>query len=133
MAGELALEGRELIGNLVFVNGDVDRGSGLELGLFINPTIDNTITEATINEPSGASYARIALADASWSNVQGLMTFAKQTYTGGAGGFVDNIYGYFIATTGTTPRIIGFEVDPNGPRLIEENFTYSVTPQLPIS
>ena len=41
-----------------------------------------------------------------------------------------SIYGYFIVTTGTTPRIIAIEVDAVGPYTLAQNDSYSVTPNI---
>jgi hypothetical protein len=133
MAGFVPNEGETLVGNLVFKNADVDRGSSMELGLFTNVSPTETITEATITEPSGTGYARISLADASWTVAADLASYAQQTFTGGAGGWTGSIQGYFIATTGTTARILVIEIDGNGPYTINVDDTYKITPQITIA
>lgn len=126
MAGFTPNEGEHLVANLVYKNADVDRGTGLELGLFTNSSVDETITEATITEPTGGSYARKTLTDGSWTVTNDTATYAQQTFTAGAGGYTGSVYGYFIATTGTTPRILHIEVDASGPYTMNENDTYDV-------
>lgn len=133
MAGFLPNEGETLVANLVFKNADVDRGTNLELGLFTNASPTETITEATLTEPTGTGYARITLTDASWTVTNDVASYAEQTFTGGAGGWTGSIQGYFIATTGTTARIVAIEVDGNGPYTINENDTYKVTPNITIA
>lgn len=130
MAGFLPDEGEALIGNLVWKNGDADRGVNLDLGLFTNVAPGETISEALITEPTGTGYARIVLTDANWTGAADVRSYAEQTFTGGAGGWAGSIQGYFIATKGTTPRLVAIEVDPNGPYTINENDTYKITPNI---
>ena len=132
MAGFTPNEGETLIANLIFKNADVDRGSSMELGLFTDSAPGESITEATISEPTGGSYARISLADASWSVTSGVASYTLETFTATGGAYTGNIYGYFIATTGTTARLITVEVDGSGPYTMAENDTYSITPSITI-
>jgi hypothetical protein len=133
MAGILPNEGEHLVANLLFKNADVDRGTNLELGMFTNNSIGETITEATLTEPTGGGYARKTLTDASWTVTNDVATYAKQTFTATGTAFTGSIYGYFIATTGTTPRIIAIENDPSGPYTISVGGTYDITPTITIA
>ena len=133
MAGLTPNEGETLVGNLVYKNADVDRGTNLELLLFTNASIDETTTAASLTEPSGTGYARITLTDGTWSVAGDLCSYAKQTFTAGAGGWSGSVRGYAIVTTGTTPRILNIEVDSAGPFTFTENDTYDVTPQITIA
>ena len=133
MAGFLPDEGEALIGNLVFKNTDVDRGTDLELLLFTNVAPGETITEATLTEPTGTGYARKNLTDASWTGSGDTRSFAQQTFTAGAGGWTGSVQGYAIVSKGTTPRIVAIEVDGNGPYTINENDTYKITPNVTIA
>ena len=126
MPGFLPDEGEALNAKLVLNNADVDRGTDLELLLFTNVAPGETITEATLTEPTGTGYARINLTDASWS----AGSYALQTFTGGVSDWTGSIQGYAIVTKGATPRIIAIEVDPSGPYTIAENDTYKVTPNI---
>ncbi len=132
MAGILPDEGENLIANLIFKNADIDRGTDLELGLFTNTSVSETTTEATITEPSpaGGAYARITLADGSWTVTNGVASFAKQTFTATGGPYSAPVYGYFIATTGTTPRLLAVELDTAGPYSMAENDAYDITPSI---
>lgn len=130
MAGFTPNEGETLRGQIVHQRTHVDRAATLELGLFTNVAPGETITEATITEPTGTGYARIVLTDASWSVVGDLASYAQQTFTGGAGGWTGSIQGYFIASVGTTQRILFIEVDASGPYTIAENDTYKITPNI---
>lgn len=132
MAGFTPNEGETLIANLIHKNADVDRGTTLELGLFTNVTPAETITEATLTEPTGTGYARITLVDATWNVTGAVASYAQQTFTGGAGGWTGSIQGYFIASTGTTARALYVEVDGSGPYTIAENDTYKITPNITI-
>ena len=128
MAGFVPDEGEALIANLVYKNADVDRGTGLELLLFTNVAPSETITEAALVEPVGTGYARIQLADGSWTGAADSRAYAQQTFTAGAGGWTGSIQGYAIVTKGTTSRILAIEVDPSAPYVMSENDTYKITP-----
>ena len=130
MAGFLPNEGQALNANLALRNADVDRGVGLELLLFTNTAPSATITAATLTEPVGTGYARIPLNDALWTGTGSTLSYAQQTFTGGAGGWTGSIQGYAIVSTGVTPRIMAIEVDPNGPYTIAVNDTYKITPNI---
>lgn len=133
MAGFLPNEGETLIANLAFKNADVDRGASLQLLLFTNVTPGETITAATLTEPTGTGYARKTLADASWTVTGDTASYALQTFTGGAGGWTGSIQGYAVVTTGTTPRILAIEVDASGPYTMNENDTYDITPNITLA
>jgi len=135
MAGFVPNEGEALIADMVCKRVLTDRDANLELGLFTNAAPDETITEATLTEPSGTGYARIDLTDASWTGSADSRAYAQQTFTGGAGGWSGSIQGYFIASKagGGTQRILFIEVDGNGPYTIAENDTYKITPNVTFS
>lgn len=131
MTGFTPDEGKTLVARNITKQDDPDRGTDLELLLFTNAVVDNTITEATLTEPVGAGYARKTLTDANWgmSGVQSI--YVLQTFSAGAGGWTGDVYGYAIVTKGTTPRILTIEVDVNGPYNFSlENSKYDVTPIL---
>lgn len=125
-------EGETFMGAFVLGNTSTDRGTGTQLLLFTNVSPGETITEATLTEPTGTGYARITLTDGSWTEgAAGVYSYAEQTFTAGAGGWTGNIQGYAIVTTGTTPRILAIEVDAvNAPFTMSEGDTYKVTPQI---
>jgi len=133
MAGLTPDEGETLIANLIFKNADPDRGTNLELVLITN-TVTETLTAATLTEPSGTGYARITLTDGSWTVTGDTASYATQTFTAGSGGWVGSVTGYAIVTTGgTTSRIITAEEDPSGPYTFNENDTYDITPNITIA
>jgi hypothetical protein len=135
MAGLLPAEGEIVIANLLFAGSSADRGTSLELGLFTNSSISNSITHATLTEPTGGDYARKTLANASWTPGS-TSTYAKQTFTPIGTAYTGAIYGYFICTGGTgytNKRIIAIELDPNGPFTLNVSDTYDVTPSITIS
>ena len=133
MAGFTPNEGETLIANLIFANADVDRGTNLELLLFTNSEPGETITAATLTEPTGTGYARIALTDGTWTVIGDTASYPLQTFTTGAGGWTGTVQGYAIVSTGSTPRIVTIEVDPSGPYTFNENDTYDVTPNITIA
>jgi hypothetical protein len=133
MPGILPNEGEHLVANLLFKNADVDRGTNLQLGLFTNSTISETTAAAALTEPTGGSYARKTLTDGSWTVTNDLATYAAQTFTATGSAFTGSIYGYFIVTTGTTPRILSIEVDNAGPYTMGQNDTYTITPNITVA
>lgn len=135
MAGFVPDEGEALIANMVFKRVLTDRDADLELGLFTNSSPGETITEATLTEPSGTGYARIDLTDASWTGSTDTRAYAEQTFTGGSGGWTGSVQGYFIATksSGGTQRIVAIEVDSSGPYTINEDDTYAITPSCTVA
>ncbi len=133
MAGLLPNEGEHLVANLLFKNADVDRGTNLDLALFTNTTAPETITAATLTEPTGGSYARITLTDGSWTVTADTATYAAQVFTATGSAYTGSIYGYAIITKGTTPRIIAIEVDAAGPFTMLQNDTYTITPTIVVA
>lgn len=134
LVGFIPDEGETNIAQILSARIHADRDADLQLGLFTNVAPGETITEATITEPTGTGYARIALVDATW-NVSGnpaTMDYPQQTFTAGAGGWTGSVQGYFINTNsaGGTKRIHYIEVDGNGPYTFNENDTYKVTPNI---
>jgi hypothetical protein len=135
MAGVTPNEGETLIANILFKRVLTDRDATLELGLFTNSAPGETTNLAAITEPTGTGYARINLTDGSWTVSGDTASYAKQTFTAGAGGWTGSVYGYFIATkaSGGTPRLVCFEVDPSGPYTFAANDTYDVTPNITVA
>lgn len=132
MAGFVPDEGEALIADMVCKRTLTDRDADLEIGLFTNSSPGETITEATITEPTGTGYARQTLTDANWTGAADSRAYAQITFTGGAGGWTGSVYGYFIATkaSGGTQRLLFVEIDGSGPYTINENDTYKVTPNV---
>jgi len=128
-------EGETLNAQTTYQRIHTDRDADLELGLFTNVAPGETITEATITEPTGTGYARINLTDASWAAAGGIASYVEQTFTGGVGGWTGSIQGYFIASKSGvgTQRLLVIEVDGNGPYTINENDTYKITPNITYS
>jgi hypothetical protein len=133
MAGILPNEGETLVANLLLKNADADRGTDLSLGLFTNTTAPETITAATLTEPTGGSYARKTLTDGSWTVTGDTGTYAAQTFTATGSAYTGSIYGYFIVTKGSTPRIVAIEVDNAGPYIMAQNDTYTITPTVTVA
>ena len=135
MAGVVPNEGEAVIADMVFKRVLTDRDAVLQLGLFTNQTPTETTALTAITEPTGTGYARKNLTDASWTGTADTRAFAKQTFTGGAGGWAGSVYGYFIATkaAGGTPRLLCYELDASGPYTINENDTYDVTPNITVA
>lgn len=124
-------EGQVINSNLLFKQSDANRGASLELGLFTNTTgLSETSVLADIIEPTGGSYAVITLADASWSiDADGLATYAKQTFNAIGSGYSADIYGFYIKTTGTAPKLLHFQIE-DLPVTVGVNESYSVTPSI---
>jgi len=132
MAGFTPNEGETLIAQVIHQRTHIDRAATLELGLFTDAAPGETITEATIAEPTGGGYARIVLTDASWSVTGDTADYAQQTFTCTGTDYSANVYGYFIASVGTTQRLLYVEIDASGPYDINVNDTYKITPNITI-
>lgn len=128
MSGFTPDEGEAVIADLVYKGSSADRGTSLQLGLFTNASVSEATALAAITEPSGTGYARIPLTNASWTGAADTRSYAKQTFTAGAGGWTGQVRGYFIATTGTTPRLLHIEVDAAGPYTMNASEIYEITP-----
>jgi hypothetical protein len=133
MAGFTPNEGETLIAQVIHQRTHVDRNtSGLQLGLFTDTSPGETITEATITEPTGGGYSRITLTDASWSVTGDTASYAQQTFTVTGTDYNTDVYGYFIASQGTTARLLYVEIDGNGPYDLNVDDTYKITPNITI-
>lgn len=113
MPGITPNEGETLIGQLLYRRVLTDRDAGLQLGLFGNSTIAETITLGAISEPTGTGYARIELNDANWTVTGDTSSHPQQVFTAGAGGWTPEVQGYFICSksAGGTPRLLHIELD----------------------
>lgn len=113
--------------------GNTDMGANLQLILITNVSPGETITAATLTQPTGTGYAPIELVDTTWPSSGNPRSYPLQTFTAGAGGFSGNVQGYAIITkpAGTgVARIVILEVDPNGPYTFAEGAKYDITPQI---
>lgn len=126
-------EGDTLIANLLFKNADVNRGTGLKLGLFTNSSVSASTTYGALTQPTGGGYAEISLTDGSWSVASGVASYAAQTFTVSGTTYSAAIYGYYIRTMGTSPKIITLQTDPAGPITFAIGDTYVITPNITLS
>jgi len=135
MAGFTPNEGETVIAQVVHQRTHIDRDADLEIGLFTDAAPGETITEATISEPTGGSYARKTLTDASWNVTGDLASYAEQVFTAGVGGYTGSIYGYFIASksSGGTQRLLYVEIDAAGPFVMTEDDEYRITPNITVA
>jgi len=133
MAGVWVTEGKQVAANLVFIHADANRGTTLSLGLFTNSSgLSSASVLSNITEAAGASYARIPLADASWSVTGGVATYAQQTFTATVA-ITGTIYGYFICTTGSVPKLLAYEINTAaGPVTMVIGDTYKITPSITV-
>lgn len=130
MSGATADEGAKVIADLLYLGSSADRGSSLQLGLFTNSAslaALKALPLSSIVEPTGGGYARKTLTNASWTGSTGTRAYALQTFTVTTTNYTGQVYGYFIATTGSTPRLLHIEIDPAGPYTLNVGDTYDVT------
>lgn len=113
MPGITPDEGENLVARIIYRRDLGDRDANLLLGAFTNVTIGESITLASITEPTGTNYARKTLTDANWTVTGDTGTFPQQVFTAGAGGWTPEVQGYFIATQSAsgTPRLLHIELD----------------------
>lgn len=134
MAGIVPNEGENVIATMIFKGSDANRGTSLQLGLFTNSAgLSESTTLGSITEPTGGAYARKTLVDSSWTITADLASYALQTFTATGSAYTGAIYGYFIATTGTTPKLLAYEIDPLGPYTLLQNDAYDITPNITIA
>jgi hypothetical protein len=101
-------EGIEVVLNLIYANADINRGTDLVLGCYTNTTVTvNTIWTDITQPNTGTGYLEKTLADDSWiiDNPNGEATYANQEWTA-TGSWSADVYGFYIRTTGATPKIL---------------------------
>lgn len=110
-------EAENMVAKLLFKGVDANRGVGLKLGLFTNssfPVADNLVTLAHITEvATGAAnlgYAAKTLVASDWTIVDSTATALTQSFAA-TGTWTDTVNGYFVATTGTIPKLLFFHMD----------------------
>jgi hypothetical protein len=116
MPAVFPVDAENMVANLLFKGTDVNRGTNLKLGLFTNasfPVASNLVTLAHITEVAtvgNPGYAAKTLTPENWT-ISGSSALAPmQTFTA-TGAWVDVVRGYFIATTGTSPKLLFYQTD----------------------
>ena len=111
-----------------------DRGTNLELRLFTAcaGTRSATTTKGSFTEPTGGGYAAIQLPPSSLSVAGVVLTpNVAQIFTANASGYSGGqVLGYFICTTGATPRVVTSELFDAGPYTMGPLATLTIWPQL---
>lgn len=104
-------EGENLAVKILIKRILTDRDANLELGLFTNAVISETTTHAQITEPTGGTYARKVLTDATWVEAADTVTYPAQVFTATGSAMTGDVQGYFINTlaAGGTKRLIAYE------------------------
>jgi len=127
-------EAQKVMADLIFPQSNADRGTSLELGLMTNSAgLSVASVLADITEPTGGSYARISLTDANWSvDADGTASYAKQTFVASGSAYSADITGFFIATAGTTPKLLHFQIE-DAVVTVGANESYSVTPIIDVA
>jgi hypothetical protein len=106
--------------------------TNLYIGLYTNSSEPaEGANLASLTEPSGGAYARIAIAcGADWTLSGDQITAAQKSFvaTGAAWG---NVYGYFIATTvDGTGKLLAVEQFSDGPYNVVDGGSVKVTAKL---
>ncbi len=137
MAAICPNEGKKLLAELCVKRILTNRDPDLWLGLFTGPASPGLGTVYTdLQEPSGTGYARKTLTDGSWTTSgtnPAIETYAAQTFTAGGTWSNGNVYGYFIATKGASPKIISIELTTGGPFSFVNTDAITVTPVINLS
>lgn len=104
-------EGENLTGRMLIKRILTDRDANLELGLFTNAVVNETTSHAALTEPTGGTYGRKVLTDASWVDAGDTFTYAAQVFTATGGAMNGDVQGYFINTlaAGGIKRLLAFE------------------------
>lgn len=106
--------------------------TNLYLGLYTNSTEPaETATLASLTEPSGGGYARIAIAcGADWTLSSDQITAAQKTFAA-SGAAWGNVYGYFLATSiDGTGKLLAVEQFSDGPYNVVDGGSVKVTAKL---
>jgi hypothetical protein len=128
MAGICTNEGRALISTWLF-SGTSDRGANLEIGLILNTSVGVTSVLADIIQPTGGGYATKVIAPSAWTISNNGTTYnltSEILFTPVGGPFVGDVAGYFIKSTGTTPRLLFAEVVQGVPYQVIEGDVYGI-------
>jgi hypothetical protein len=131
MPGFCPDEGEAFFATMVINNTTTDRGTGLELGLFTGTPTESTTYSTLSKVTSNLSPLTYTLADGTWTGSADSRSYVERTFTASA--TIAGVTGYYIATTGTTKRLIAVEIDPNGPYTLNVNDTYKITPTITIA
>ena len=126
MSGILVDEGKDRILNQLFVATAVD--ATLYLGIYLDTVQpDPADGLAEITEVTGDGYSRIALTRGTWTVLDKVATYPKQTFT--ATGTWGDCYGYFICNvaSGTGGILIGVEHFSDGPYLVGNGDEVDIT------
>lgn len=125
MAGITPLEGQDYIAELIYPQDLV--AQTLLMGLFTNSSLTEASVWANINEPTGGGYAEITLATGSFVVASGgVTTYPQQSWTASADWSPVDVYGYYVRTDEGTPRILHFELNPQGARTMTTGNQYTV-------
>lgn len=136
-AGILHNDGR-LIYNLAMAGqANPDRGTNLVLKLFtaVSGTRDATTTISAFTEPTGGGYAPIQLPPSALLVTGTLIaTNAVQTFSANGSGYSGGpVLGFFIITSGATPRVVASELFNAGPFNMVAFATLNLSPQINLS
>lgn len=126
-------EGETNVGNIYLKN--QAQNTNLYLGLYTNTTEPaETATLASLTEPVGNGYARIALTPADWTeSPQATFANLQKTFTA-SGGDWGNVYGWFLATSSDgTGKLVMVEHFSDGPYNTPNGSIVKVTPKITIA
>ena len=116
MAAVFPVDAENMAATLMFKGVDVNRGTDLKLGLFTNvsfPVAPNLVTLSHITEVASVGnpgYAAKTLVPGDWTITGSTASALMQTFSA-SGAWADVVSGYFVATTGTDPKLLFYQVD----------------------
>lgn len=134
-AGILHNDGRLIYSQLMAGVAAVDRGTNLVLRLFTacsdSPRAVTTQIGA-FTEPTGGGYAPIQLPPSSLvASGTMIATNTPQTFTANASGYSGGpVLGFFITTSGVTPRVVASELFNAGPFNMVAFASMNISPQI---
>lgn len=126
MAGITPDEGQDYIAEALYPQ--TTSLTSYTIGLFTNVTDDLTQTSewADVTQPTGGGYSETSLTAGSWSVASGgVATYPTVSWIA-TDSWDAAVYGYYIRTEETTPRILHFEYRPDGSQSMNEDDIYSV-------
>ena len=119
-------EGAQLLFERAYNGSSPDWGANLLLGLFKNTSgLSSTSVLADVVPITGGNYAPVVLPDNEWVAAGSILSRA-QVLVSATGTPFDGVYGSYIFSTGTTPRLVHFIVSALAPVAVAAGESYPV-------
>ena len=101
-----------------------------------NTTLTETLTPSSLTEADFTGYSAKALAGGGWTITAGdpaAAQFAQQSFTATADQTAQTIYGYYVVSTDTTPRLMWVERFTSAIVVQYNNDSIRITPRITLA